>query len=338
MRPLKHAGSNNPIEEVVSSAARRARAVAILVLGTVGAGKTTFLGHTRLISAKEQFTPSASRPYPHWMYVDFRQSSASQSPIDYIFDELKRQINIDPFFSDYERCIKHAYKDEIDALFKGPLFLLATDESERKRRISSLLMGDYEKTQPYVEKIISYASERSAVFLVIDNVDQFEDEGVQSKIFADAMALAQRMRTNFICAMRESTFLRHRNSPVFDAFDFDPIAIDPPQVQAVLSKRFFLARQLLEGRQANFTAENGAQMSISNLAIVIDVVQASVLGTEIGNLIEVLATSDIRLALRMTREFLQSGWTAPGKALRIYRVQGEIRDASARGNAGNYAG
>jgi hypothetical protein len=136
------------------------------------------------------------------------------------------------------------------------------------------------------------------------------------------MALAQRLRTNLICAMRESTFLRHRNTPVFDAFDFDPIAIDPPQVQAVLSKRFFLARQLLEGRQANFTAENGAQMNISNLAIVIDVVQASVLGTEIGNLIEVLATSDIRLALRMTREFLQSGWTAPGKALRIYQSTG----------------
>jgi hypothetical protein len=51
-------------------------------------------------------------------------------------------------------------------------------------------------------------------------------------------------------------------------------------------------------------------------------VQTSVLGTELGNLIEVLSTSDIRLALRMTREFLQSGWTASGKALRLYQSTG----------------
>jgi hypothetical protein len=56
---------------------------------------------------------------------------------------------------------------------------------------------------------------------------------------------------------------------------------------------------------------------------VIDLVQGSVLGSEIGTLIDVLATSDIRLALRMTREFLQSGWTASGKALRIFQKTGK---------------
>jgi hypothetical protein len=49
----------------------------------------------------------------------------------------------------------------------------------------------------------------------------------------------------------------------------------------------------------------------------------SVLGSELGNLIEVLATSDIRLALRMTREFLRSGWTASGKGLRVFQSTGK---------------
>ena len=91
-------------------------------------------------------------------------------------------------------------------------------------------------------------------------------------------------------------------------------------MQAVLSKRFFLARTLLKGTTASFTAENGADFVISDLSVVIELVQSSVFGTELGNLIEVLATSDIRLALRMTREFLRSGWTASGKALRIYQA------------------
>src|SRR5262249_18415584 len=151
----------------------------------------------------------------------------------------------------------------------------------------------------------------------------FEDEGLQAAIFADAMAFGQKTKTNLICSMREATYVRHKTTALFDAFDFDPISIDPPNIQAVLSKRFFVARQLLQGRSAKFTAENGAEVSIASLSIVIDLVQGSVLGTELGNLIEVLATSDIRLALRMTREFLQSGWTASGKALRIYQATGK---------------
>jgi hypothetical protein len=122
--------------------------------------------------------------------------------------------------------------------------------------------------------------------------------------------------------MREATYVRNKSAAVFDAFDFDPISIDPPNVQAVLSKRFFVARNLLQGASAKFIAENGAQVEVADLSVVIDLVKSSVLGSELGNLIEVLATSDIRLALRMTREFLRSGWTASGKALRIYQSIG----------------
>jgi hypothetical protein len=160
------------------------------------------------------------------------------------------------------------------------------------------------------------------VFVVIDNIDQVGRDFDQATIFSDSMALAQTTNINLICAMRESIFVINRNNPIFDAFDFDPISIDPPQVQSVLSKRFFVARQLLEGRPATFRAENGAEVNISSLSKVIDLVQSSVLGTEIGNLIEVLATSDIRLALRMTREFLQSGWSASGKAFRVFSSTG----------------
>jgi hypothetical protein len=239
----------------------------------------------------------------------------------FLCDALKVSINKAPFLSDYERCVRHAYKDEIDALFKGPLYLLANDEGERKRRVSALLMADYEQTQPYVEKILKYAAERTPVFLIIDNVDQHEEEGVQSSVFGDAMALAQKLKLNLICSMR-ATYVKNKTSAIFDAFDFDPISIDPPNVQAVLSKRFFVARTLLRGTPASFVAENGATVHVSDLGVVIELVQSSVLGTELGNLIEVLATSDIRLALRMTREFLRSGWTASGKAFRVYQATG----------------
>jgi hypothetical protein len=320
-RPMK--GNDRAVTSVVRDAAGRSRPVAVLVLGQVGAGKTTFLEFTKKVGARDIFEVDPARPYPHWLYVDFRTYSASQAPMDFLAHELKEKINVEPYLSSYERCIQHAYKEEIDALFKGPLYLLSNDEGERKRRISQLLMNDYEKTQPYVEKVLRYAATNAPVFLVIDNVDQFEEDVVQARIFSDAMALAQKLRVNLVCSMREATYIRHKNTALFDAFDFDPVSIDPPAVQAVLSKRFFVAKQLLEGRSAKFTAENGAEVHIASLDVVIDLVQMSVLGTELGNLIEVLATSDIRLALRMTRQFLQSGWTASGKALRVFQSTGK---------------
>lgn len=311
----------NPISGIIADASERTRPVAVLVLGTVGAGKTTFLEHTHKVAAKDLFAPK-STVYPHWLQIDFRDYSTDVPPLHFVLDNLKQKISEDEFLSDYEKCIRPAYREEVDALLKGPLFLLSDDESERKRRITNLLMSDYEKTEPYVEKILRYAAERSPVFLVIDNVDQFDSEADQSKIFSSVMALAQKLRLNLVCSIREATYIRHRSTPLFDAFDFDAIAIDPPNVQAVLSKRFFVSRQLLEGKSASFTAENGAEMHVKSLSKVIDLIQSSVLGTELGNLIEVMATGDIRLALRMTREFLQSGWTASGKALRLYETQG----------------
>lgn len=311
------------VSSLISDAGKRARPIAMLILGQVGAGKTTFLKHMRQVSAASIFEPRNDRPYPHWFHVDFRSFSPQESALDFLVSALIEGINSDPFLSDYERCVKHAYKGEIDALFRGPLYLLNEDEVERKRRITQLLMDDFSKGLPYAEKILKYATQGSAVFLAVDNIDQFEDAKIQSTIFSDAMALAQKIGASLICSMREATYVQHKNSPVFDAFDFDPINIEPPVVEAVLARRFFVARQLLEGRAGEFIAENGAEVKVENLPIIIELVQSSVLGTTIGNLIDVLATSDIRLALRMTREFLQSGWTASGKALRIYESTGK---------------
>lgn len=311
------------VTNLIVDAGSRARPIAMLVLGQVGAGKTTFLNYTRNVSAASVFEPRSDRPYPHWFHIDFRPFSPRESALDFIVAGLIDGINSDPFLSDYERCVKHAYKDEIDALFRGPLYLLREDEGERKRQISKLLMDDFSERLPYAEKLLKYAAKGAGVFLAIDNIDQFEDPAIQSAIFSDAMALAQKIGASLICSMREATYVQHKNSPVFDAFDFDPISIEPPRIEAVLARRFFVARQLLEGKSGEFIAENGAEVKVENLPIIIELVQSSVLGTSIGDLIDVLATSDIRLALRMTREFLQSGWTASGKALRIYESTGK---------------
>ncbi|MCW2957196.1 MAG: hypothetical protein JWO69_2065 [Thermoleophilia bacterium] len=172
-----------------------------------------------------------------------------------------------------------------------------------------------EAVEPYVEKILTWIAKKYPVFLVVDNVDQFEREEFQRSIFIEAQAAAKRMSLNVIITLRDATYLRHRNTPSFDAFQVDTIYIDPPSTLPVLSRRFTYAKKFLDGRSADIRTENGSRFRIDNLGLFIDTVAASLLSERNGVLLEVLSGGDIRRALALIREFLASGHTSSDRVL-----------------------
>ncbi|MCR8721065.1 hypothetical protein NVV30_20530 [Pseudomonas syringae] len=317
-KPMRKKEASSLVDSIVSASASR-RPLAILILGTVGTGKTTFLQYTRKVASAAYFEKNQASPYPHWVDIDFRNFSASENPLEFIYAHLFTYLNSDPYFRDFQRAIRPAYRDEIEALKSGPMFLIAQDQTEFDKKITELILIDYNAKQPYVDKMIAHGAKHAPIFLVIDNVDQFEDDSTQSRIFSDAMAIAGRLSLNLIISMRESTYVEHRGSSTFDAFDFDPLHIEPPEIPAVLSRRFFMTGQMLSGKSGSFTTRGGVNFKVEDLSVFIDIVKASVLGTEIGERIDVLANHDVRLALRMTREFLARGYTDPAKALQSHK-------------------
>lgn len=321
-RPLK-ASESDVFKRKLIDSTKNIKPLAILLLGSVGAGKTTFLNYTRKVKVPSYFEKKQTGFYPHWIYVDFRDCEDPSKSTEFIYDKIKNYFITDDYFKKYERSIAPAYKEEVDALKSGPLYLISKDEEKFNTEVISIIRSDYEKGIPYVDKLIKYTAKHCSIFLVIDNVDQIESEENQSKLFAETIAIGHKLGINLIMSIRGTTYAKHKNSATFDAFDFDPLLIDAPKISSVLSKRFALAKQLLSGKKGDFTAKNGAHISVSNLADIMDLVQSSVLGTEIGSRIEVLSTEDVRLALRMTREFLEYGYTDPGKAWQTYKSKGK---------------
>ena len=317
-RPLKSQDQNALIDRI-STALNRSKPLAVLVLGPVGTGKTTFLQYTRKVKAADYFAPKVNAPYPHWIYVEFRSFASSENARDYIFSKLFEYLKSDAYFSEYKACIEPAYREEISSLRRGPAYLVAKDAEKFDALVTELIRKEYESVTRYVERLIRHAAKKAPVFLVVDNIDQIETEKLESELFRDVLAVGQSLGVNIIMSMRESTYAKYRSAPVFDAYDFDPIQIDTPKISSVLSKRFQLAKFLLSGKSGSFTAENGAHVTVEDASIFVDLVQSSVLGTEVGHMIEVLATDDVRLALRMTRQFLETGYTNPGRALEFYR-------------------
>ncbi len=316
-RPLRRSSDAKVLSESVEAARGLGRPLAVLVLGPVGAGKTTYLNYSRRVSAKAFFSEKKDRLYPQWIQIDFRKLSGSESPTDFVYSCLLEYMRDEPLLKDWGRAVRPAYGKDIESLKAGPLHLLAKNEEKFEEKISELVLKDYESVTPYVDKVLGWLGGHEPIFLVVDNVDQFESSDFQSKIFSECIAIASRIGLNLVMSMRESTYIEHRHSATFDAFDFDPIQIEPPQIGPVLSRRFFVAKNILKNRPGEFRTQSGPLFRAADLSVFMDVVQSSVLGTEVGTRIEVLADGDVRLALRMTREFLESGYSDPAKAIAV---------------------
>ena len=324
MRPIGRTGVA-PAADKVMTARVRPQPVALLTLGLVGAGKTTFLNYVQKVSGGQFFDQSSKAPKAHWLYTDFRTFSKSLSPRDYIYDALFSYIGDNEALGDYDTTIKAAYDEEIRILTRGPLAAMKGNQTAVDERIAAILMSEYTAKIPYCKRILTYVSRKTPLFLVIDNVDQQEDPEVQESVFLEAVAVARDCGMNLVLAMRDATYVKNKSSAVFDAFTFDAIYIDPPQIQSVLSKRFSIAAQLLTGKRFEVSSDGGAKVTIENAARVVEMLSASVLGTEVGNLIEVSATGDVRLALSMTKQFLQFGYSTSYRAYQAFERTGSYR-------------
>ena len=320
VRSRKHTGKVN---EQVASATTSSPLRFVVVLGPVGAGKTTFLHYTRKVSAAEAIDGKVV-----WLLVDFKQATALDNPRTFILKQLLKLIEEDADFElgDWMESVSRAYSSTIDALKRGPLYLLAkSDPNAFDRTVAEQIGKERELVEPYVETLLKHAATRWPMFLVIDNVDQLEDLDLQERIFTEAQALARRIGSNVIMSMRESTYLCHRDRPAFDAFQFESFYIDAPSVIPVLSHRFGYARRVLAGRPAKLTTERGITIQVPDLSKFFDLTSHSLLDGDTGLMLECLAGGDIRRGLALVREFLASGHTNADRAIAAYLADGRYR-------------
>ncbi|MCI0564114.1 MAG: type I restriction enzyme HsdR N-terminal domain-containing protein, partial [Nitrososphaera sp.] len=283
-RPSVRVGSRKArksVERAIGEVTTASSPKFILVLGPVGAGKTTFLAYTRNVSGRMLIENKLL-----WLYVDFKKATAADNARDFIYQELLRLIDEDTDFKlgDWEHTIRPSYRSTIDSLERGALHpLKRADPAEFERRISEMIFKDRtDDKQAYVDRILKRAISMNPGYLVIDNVDQISDDEAQSATFVEAQALAKRVGINVIMSLRASTYLRHRDSPAFNAFQNETIFVDPPSLIPVLSHRFAYAQHLLAGHSGNLLTEHGARVPIEDLGGFFSIISKSLLGDDAG--------------------------------------------------------
>lgn len=295
----------------------------ILLLGPVGAGKTTFLNYTRKISAADVIDGKAM-----WHVVDFKPATTADDPRKFIYDSLLTQIDRDTEFhlGKWKETLSKAYAPLIQSLKEGALALLAEADSKAfDKEVAEQVLKERQEVVPFVQTVLKYAAGLRPGFLVVDNVDQIDDVEYQERVFLEAQAAARTMGLNAIVSMRDATYLKHMTSPVFDAFQVDTIYIDPPQVVPVLSRRFSYAKTFLTNKKAEIVSESGKKFIVDDLSCFFDILTHSLLSEDTGFLVEVLSGNNVRRGLLLVRNFLASGHTSADNALFSYATQGSYR-------------
>ena len=136
LRPMRSKESHG-FKEKIKTSTNLNRPLAILILGSVGSGKTTFIEYTHKISAKDFFNDNSPNP-PQWIKIDFRNFSQNQVPLDFIYNNIFQAITEteNHILNDYEKVVSKAYQQEIESLKKGPLFLIAKSPEKLQEKIS----------------------------------------------------------------------------------------------------------------------------------------------------------------------------------------------------------
>ena len=285
----------------------------IVLLGPVGAGKTTFLGYTHSVSAAKDIAGKVL-----WITIDFKRTTSSKGARSFVYEELLRHIDADVEFDlgDWEKSIRPAYVDQVRVLRRGVLKPLADRDSDAfELKVAALIQEERTAREPYVERILQHSASKRPTYLVFDNIDHVENESYQGEVFVEAQALVHRVGANGIICLRESTFLRHRNTPRFNAFQFDLFYLDAPAVAAVLSRRFSYAKRVLKGRAVELSTEGGIRLQVPDLGEFFHLLGKSLLAERSGAMLEALSGGNIRRGLMLVRDFLASGHTMADRAI-----------------------
>lgn len=287
-----------------------------LIIGPVGAGKSTYLKHFELLAGRELLDQKGAE----WLYLDFERMGPGVSPRDFLYTSLRARILSGRLRTGegYKEIVEPAYSDEVAALARGPLALVFGDKTEFRKRVTDHIMRDFEAVEPYVDKVLAYLARERLVVIVLDNVDLLEDTELEARVFAEGLALSKRVACHVIVSIRDRTFARHRTDSAFDAYELKKLWLDPPPFREVLATRLLYAKKVLEGKSAQVEMANGIRLNVPDLAVFFDISQRSLLRGPAGSYIESLSDLNIRKGLGLVTTFFNSGHIQADRILKNY--------------------
>lgn len=236
-----------------------------LIIGSVGAGKSTFIRrfYRRLLT---QEVAKKTR----WAFLNFNAMPPGLDGLkiwiaEHFVDSFAATNNTDIYEADQ---IEKIFGAEVRRFERGPnKALFNADRSEYVRRRTALLEELTNNPIKLAECIARrFTGEMNlGIVVVFDNVDR-RSRDQQLAIFEAAQWFKELTKSLVLVNLRDSTFEAHRDEPPLDAFiNAINFYIRPPRFAQVIRKRLELVLESLEGevKQRRIFALIGLQDKLS---------------------------------------------------------------------------
>jgi GTPase SAR1 family protein len=289
----------------------------IVIIGSKGAGKSTFINHLFKFQSKENDLSNHLTTY-----LDLRDYFNTNNYFD---SKLICKSILENIYEKYENIdlhslntLKRIYLKEIKRNDKGIwLFDKENNEVSYQKKVADFLTERQDNHLSHLESISKYfiRDRRKRLIIIIDNADQFKDE-IQEQVFLFAHSLAKTSLCGSVISLREGYYYKWRFSPPFDAYESNVYHITAPKYSEVLQKRLDYTLENLKVDDIEIEAQNaqGYKVKINNQAVIefLTSLKSSVFSSDNNDIIDFLNQTtypNIREGLRIFKLFLTSGHT-----------------------------
>jgi GTPase SAR1 family protein len=302
----------------------------IILIGSKGAGKTTFINHLFKYRLEE-----GTLEEHLVVYVDFRKFYETDT--DFEPRKIAKDI-VETIYEKYpelelhtRRTLIRMYRQEIKRNDENIWeWDKANDEKSYMAKQAVFFEVAMNDMLMHLEKLSVYLirERRKRLIVIIDNADQFK-EIIQEKVFLFSHSLTKKALCGTIISLREGYYYKRQNTPPFDAYESNVYHISAPRYIEVLEKRINYAIQKapeLEGKVTSVNTRGGAyNFSVDYLVSFLQILKDSLLqlqNTQILDFLSATTYPNIREGLRLFKSFLTSGHTKAAEYASRYKPEG----------------
>lgn len=302
----------------------------MLIVGSAGAGKTTFVDHLR-----QTALPADVRNSTVWLHIDMNPAPISRAEI---YDWLRLQITerckaTDPK-TDFDELetIKNVHAVQVTQFRKGTGRLHEGNQSHWNIKLAEHLEYILRDKHIVAQNHAIYCSTNRGKLLIIvlDNCDKrLRDE--QLLMFEAAQWIKREFRALVVLPLREETYDNHHSEPPLDTALKDLVfRIEPPLFQRILQSRVQLAVKAVSSSSKEvlrYELPNGMKVVYpeSDQAYYLSSILRSVFEHDmhVRRLIVGLAGRNMRRAMEIFLDFCTSGHISEDHILKMVQSKGQ---------------
>lgn len=320
--------------EIGSLDAEGTPSTTVLLLGQNGSGKSTFLD----IFFTERLEPEV-RKKCLVLKIDLARADPDPKSLpkylrERTIEELEKALFEDGTPSHKE--LKGIFFKEYQAASKGPLAPLKQSKPEEfEIEFARQLQRLREDPEKYLSRLLlnTRRSRGQLTCLIFDNADHFDDE-FQRVAFLQAQWTAGLDRILLLLALRDTTYWRAREQSSFHAIRNTTLFLPRPKLNEVLTKRFNFAVSTLrneDGKASTIQSLRGLRIRVASAPeLLLSLQKSFTKTTHVSRTISLLASGDIREALRLFEQCVSSPYLQLDQLLAAYLAKGdyELRRAN----------